>query len=168
MLPCPRWSESAARSRRIETMGEQDHQDAMIKRSVPAATEQAAESGGPTGARLRRPIVVLRDGVRVTLRPVAPDDRQRLVESFAGLSEESRYRRFFAAKTGLTESELDYLVDVDHCDHEAIVAIDRSNDALLGVARYVRWPDDPEVAEVAVTVADDWQGRGLGRALLDR
>ena len=149
-------------------LSEYEPQDAMIKRVVPSTTERAAGSGGRTGSRLRRRTVVLRDGVRVTLRPIAPEDRQRLVDSFAGLSAESRYRRFFAPKTGLTESELDYFVDVDHCDHEAIVAIDPSTDELLGVARYVRGADDPEVAEVAITVADDWQGRGLGRALLDR
>lgn len=152
----------------IEPMGEHENRDATIKRFVLAPTERAAGSGGRTGARLRRRTVVLRDGVRVTLRPIAADDRQRLLDSFARLSEESRYRRFLASKGGLFESELDYLVDVDHCDHEAIVAIDPSTDELLGVARYVRAADDPEVAEVAITVADDWQGRGLGRALLDR
>ncbi len=68
----------------------------------------------------------------------------------------------------LSEAELDYLVDVDHKDHEAIVAIDPATGVGLGVARYIRSRDDPELAEVAVTVADDWQGRGLGRALLDR
>ena len=116
----------------------------------------------------RRKTVTLRDGARVTLRPIAPEDKPVLAASFDRLSEESRYRRFLTPKTKLSTAELDYLVNVDHKDHEAIVAVDPSSGEGLGVARYVRSTDDAELAEVAVTVADDWQGRGLGRALLDR
>lgn len=118
--------------------------------------------------RTHRRTVTLRDGARVTLRQLTRDDQQRLAASFARLSEESRYRRFFTTKSELSEADLDYLVDVDHRDHEAIVAIDPETDELVGVARYVRLTEDGEVAEVAVTVADDWQRRGRGRALLDR
>jgi nucleotide-binding universal stress UspA family protein/GNAT superfamily N-acetyltransferase len=116
----------------------------------------------------RRRTITLRDGARVILRAIAPEDKPLLAASFERLSEESRYRRFFTTKNELTSAELDYLVDVDHRDHEAIVAIDPSSGEGLGVARYIRSTDDPEIAEVAVTVVDDWQGRGLGRALLDR
>jgi GNAT superfamily N-acetyltransferase len=76
--------------------------------------------------------------------------------------------RFFTTKNELSPAELAYLVDVDHKDHEAIIAIDPSSGEALGVARYIRSKDDAEVAEVAVTVADDWQRRGLGCARLDR
>ncbi len=113
-------------------------------------------------------MVTLRDGARVRLRPIAPDDKPLLAASFERLSEESRYRRFFTHKNQLSAAELDYFVDVDHKDREAIIAIEPSSGELLGVARYIRWGEDAEVAEVAVTVADDWQGRGLGRALTDR
>jgi nucleotide-binding universal stress UspA family protein/GNAT superfamily N-acetyltransferase len=116
----------------------------------------------------RRRTITLRDGARATLRPIAPEDKPLLAASFERLSEESRYRRFFATKNRLSAAELDYLVDVDHEDHEAIIAIDPSSGEALGVARYIRSKDDAEVAEVAVTVADDWQRRGLGRALLER
>ena len=112
--------------------------------------------------------MTLRDGARVGLRPMAPEDKPLLAASFARLSEQSRYRRFFTAKPELSAAELDYLVDVDHRDHEAIVAVDLASGDVLGVARYVRSACDPEVAEVAVTVVDDWHGRGLGRALADR
>ena len=113
--------------------------------------------------------MTLRDGVRVRLRPIAPEDRELLAASFERLSEQSRYRRFLTAKSKLSTSELDYLVDeVDHSDHEAIVAIEPTTGAMLGIARYVRSKEDHELAEVAVTVADDWQRRGVGRALLDR
>ncbi len=115
----------------------------------------------------RRKTITLRNGARVTLRPIAPEDKPLLAAIFERLSEESRYRRFFTTKAELSAAELDYFVDVDHSDHEAIIAIDPSGGEALGVARYIRSPD-AEVAEVAVTVADDWQGRGLGRALLDR
>jgi RimJ/RimL family protein N-acetyltransferase len=115
-----------------------------------------------------RRTITLRDGARVTLRPIAPDDAPLLAASFQRLSEESRYRRFFTIKHKLSAAELEYFVSVDHSDHEAIVAIDPSSGSLLGVARYIRSPEDAELAEVAVTVADDWQGRGLGRSLLDR
>ena len=133
-----------------------------------------AEEGLRTGAapaprpRRERRTITLRDGARATLRPIAPDDKELLAASFARLSEQSRYRRFMTTKSVLSEAELDYLVDVDHKDHEAIVAIDPATGEGLGVARYIRSTDDAELAEVAVTVADDWQGRGLGRALLDR
>lgn len=115
-----------------------------------------------------RRTITLHDGARVTLRPIAPGDSSLLAASFGRLSEESRYRRFFTTKDKLSASELEYFVDIDHSDHEAIVAIDPSTGELLGVARYIRSPDDAERAEVAVTVADDWQGRGLGRSLLHR
>ena len=65
-----------------------------------------------------------------------------------------------------------YLTEVDHHDHEALVAIDPATGHGVGVARYVRSRVDPNVAELAVAVADDWQGLGVGRrlteALVDR
>jgi nucleotide-binding universal stress UspA family protein/L-amino acid N-acyltransferase YncA len=116
----------------------------------------------------RQRTITLRDGARVMLRPITPADKPLLAASFERLSEESRYRRFFTSLEELSEAQLDYLVDVDHQDHEAMVAVDPISGEGLGVARYIRSNDDAEAAEVAVTVADDWQGRGLGRALLDR
>jgi nucleotide-binding universal stress UspA family protein/GNAT superfamily N-acetyltransferase len=116
----------------------------------------------------RRRTITLRDGARVTLRPIAPEDSELLAASFERLSEESRYRRFFTSKDKLSPAELAYLTDVDHEDHEAIIAIDRSSAEAVGVARYIRSKDDVEAAELAFTVVDDWQRRGLGRALLNR
>jgi GNAT superfamily N-acetyltransferase len=116
----------------------------------------------------RHRTITLRDGARVTLRPIAPEDKPLVAASFERLSDESRYRRSFTSKNELSPAELAYLVDVDHEHHEAIIAIDPSSGGALGVARYIRLKNDAEVAEVAITVADDWQQRGLGRALLDR
>jgi RimJ/RimL family protein N-acetyltransferase len=64
----------------------------------------------------------------------------------------------------LSESQLTYLTEVDHHDHEALVAFTEDGE-LVGVARFVRVADEPDAAEAAVTVGDDWQGRGLGTAL---
>jgi hypothetical protein len=80
----------------------------------------------------------LRDGARVTLRPIAPEDKPLIAATFERLSEASRYRRFFTTKHELSAAELAYLVDVDHTDHEAIIAIDPSSGEALGVARYIR------------------------------
>lgn len=102
----------------------------------------------------------------VAIRPIRPEDRERLVEGFERLSPESRYRRFFAAIPRLTSRQLDYLTQVDHRDHEALVAIDPESGRLVGVARYARTA--PGEAEPAVVVADDWQGRGIASKLLDR
>jgi GNAT superfamily N-acetyltransferase len=117
---------------------------------------------------VRRRTITLRDGTRVTLRPIAAQDRALLAAMVARLSDESRYRRFFTVHPELTAAELDYLVDIDHSDHEAIIAIEPASGEALGVARYIRSREDPEVAEVAVAVADDWQRRGVGRALVER
>jgi len=109
--------------------------------------------------------VTLRDGSRVTVRPIRPQDAGPLRAGFERLSQESRYRRFLSPMQRLTGPMLRYLTDVDHHDHEALVAVGPDG-TLIGVARFVRRPSDPEAAEMAVTVADDQQGRGVGTALL--
>ncbi len=65
----------------------------------------------------------------------------------------------------LTESQIRYLTQVDHTDHEALLAIDEDSGVAVGVARFVRLGDGSEVAEAAVIVVDPWQGDGLGKAL---
>src|SRR3954468_19524164 len=105
--------------------------------------------------------VRLRDGSTVIVRPVRPDDRGLFVAGFERMSGESRYRRFMSQKKRLSERELDFFTDLDHDRHEAIGAIDLTTGEGAGVARMHRREDDPSVAEAAVTVVDDWQGRGL-------
>jgi len=102
----------------------------------------------------------------VLLRALRPDDGPGLAEAYEQLSETSRYRRFFTAKPHLSEQSLAFLTDVDHRDHEALVAVAPGSGQLVGVARFIRNPREPDQAEVAVTVIDSWQRRGLGTALL--
>jgi RimJ/RimL family protein N-acetyltransferase len=110
----------------------------------------------------------LRDGASIEIRPIRLDDRDKLADGIRRMSPESRYRRFFSPVDRLSESQLRYLTEVDHHDHEALVAVEPDTDRGIGVARFVRSADDPEVAEVAVAVADDWHNRGVGGTLLHR
>lgn len=108
--------------------------------------------------------LALRDGSEVTIRPIRPEDRDAIAKAFERLSEQSRYQRFMTAIDELSPSQLDYLTDVDHHDHEALVAFDPGSGDGVGVARFVR-TGESTAAEAAVTVIDDWQGRGLGVGL---
>jgi RimJ/RimL family protein N-acetyltransferase len=110
----------------------------------------------------------LRDGSTVLIRQVRRTDAPLLADGFARLSARSRRMRFLSTKTTLSASELRYFTDVDHHDHEALGALSPADGRGVGIARYIRDPGDPEAAEIAVTIADDWQGRGLGTELLVR
>ena len=102
---------------------------------------------------------VLRDGSTVLIRQVRSTDAPLLADGFARLSAASRQMRFLGVKKELSAAELRYLTDVDHHDHEALGAVDRAGGRGVGIARYVRDADDPQAAEIAVTIVDDWQGR---------
>ena len=106
----------------------------------------------------------------VLIRPIRADDGERLRDSHARLSPESRYRRFLAAKPHLSSSDTRYLVEVDGCDHVALVATlpDVADEPIVAVARYIRLPESREVAEVAIVVNDDFQGQGMGAELVRR
>ncbi|MCC5950154.1 MAG: GNAT family N-acetyltransferase [Nitriliruptoraceae bacterium] len=110
----------------------------------------------------------LRDGTRVLLRAIRPEDRGRLEEGLRRLSPASRYLRFHSNVAQLTDEQWRYLTEVDHHDHVAIVAIDldQPDDPGIGVARFIREPYERSVAEAAITVADPYHGRGAGTILL--
>jgi GNAT superfamily N-acetyltransferase len=120
-------------------------------------TEELVRRGAP---------ITLRDGSRVRIRQGRRSDGELLVRGFAHLSPESRYRRFLTPVRELSRDSLRRLTDIDHRDREALLAFAEPGGQGLGVARYVRDPERPGAAEVAVTVVDDWQGRGLGTQLL--
>jgi RimJ/RimL family protein N-acetyltransferase len=129
-----------------------------------------AAAGPATGGRLtgvpEGRLVVLRDGSAVAIRQVRSTDAPLLADGFARLSAASRRMRFLGVKKELSPAELRYLADVDHHDHEALGALDRAGGQGVGIARYIRDAGDPQAAEIAVTIVDDWQGRGLGTELL--
>jgi len=113
---------------------------------------------------------ILSDGSAVTLRIVQPSDREEFNRQFRRMSPNSRYRRFFTGISELSPEMLDYLTIVDGHDHFAVLAFTESLDLKeeegAGVARFVRLAHESDVAEAAVTVVDDYQGRGLGKLLL--
>jgi RimJ/RimL family protein N-acetyltransferase len=112
----------------------------------------------------------LPDGTMVLIWPLLPSDREAVREAYEHLSEESRHQRFLASVPHLTETMLDHLVDeVDGVDHVALALVAIGNDHVgvpTGVARMIRYPHDPTAADVAVTVADEWHGRGVATTLL--
>lgn len=110
--------------------------------------------------------VVLRDGLCVRIRQWRPSDAELLKSGFYRLSPNSSYRRFLTVSPVLTTAMLDDLTDVDHRDTEAMLALDERGREGLGIARYAHDAERPDVAEIALTVIDDWQGRGLGTLLL--
>jgi GNAT superfamily N-acetyltransferase len=95
-------------------------------------------------------------------------DRDELARGYEQLSTESRRRRFFSPPSRLSDSLLDYLTELDFDRHLALAAHLRDDPQQpgLGVARWVRDRDDPTKAEAAATVADRWQGKGIGTELL--
>jgi GNAT superfamily N-acetyltransferase len=111
-------------------------------------------------------LVALPDGGEVVIRPLTAADGPELERGLEQLSPRSRYRRFLGTPS-IGPAEVRYLTDVDHHDHEALGAADPRTGAGIAVARYVREPGT-DSAEIAVTVDDEWQGRGVGTALLLR
>lgn len=120
-----------------------------------------SRSGGP-GAVAGPPL----DAEALTIRPVRAEDKPALLEGFERLGASSRYRRFLSPHDRLTPAELRYFTEVDHRDHEALVAIDPRTGNGIGVARYVRSGEAPSTAELAVAVVDDWQGHGVATRLV--
>lgn len=116
----------------------------------------------------------LRDGTVVTVEPFlleGPEDREMLQSIYERLSPETQYHRFLHAVPRLTSTMLHQLVDqVDWINHVAlmlVVHIDGQPPEGIGVARMIRYEDRPQEADVAVTVVDEWQGKGAATILLD-
>ena len=135
---------------------------------VPGVSERMERTARQRLAANTRPVsVTLGDGVHLRVRPILPSDRGKLADTQPGFSRESHYRRFFSAPP-LSEKVIQYLIDVDHCDHFAwvVLAADEPDEPGVASARYIRERDQQDIAEVAFSVVDDFQGRGLGTFLL--
>jgi acetyltransferase len=109
--------------------------------------------------------VVLRDGTRVLVRPMRPEDVELEMRFFEGLSERSRYQRFMQHLTQLSPRMLARFTQLDYDRELALVVV--HDGQFIAVGRYAPTADG-ETAEFALVVADAWQGRGLGRILLER
>ena len=116
--------------------------------------------------------LTLGSGDTISLRLIRPSDKEKMLRAFEELSDASRYKRFFGAKHRLTEEDLRYFTETDSLNHFALGAVAIDEDGVegdgLAVARCVRLREDPDCAEVAITVIDRMQGKGIGRALLER
>lgn len=112
--------------------------------------------------------VTLPDGTRLRLRPVFPDDKRRLLEASTLASAQTRYRRFFAAGE-VSPATARYLTEVDYVDHLGLVGEVHEDSGARQVAegRWVRRAEEPDTADFAIAIADDYQHSGLGNALLD-
>ncbi len=107
-------------------------------------------------------VETLRNGRRVEIRALKPADREGLLEAVAHMSEEARYRRFFAPKRTFSEREIDFFLNVDFAGHVALAAV--VDGAIAGGGRYI--VSEPGRAEVAFGVDDAHQGQGIASALM--
>ena len=114
------------------------------------------------------PCHVQLDDMRLLVRPITPEDKAALVTGFDRMSDQSRRLRFFSPMKSLPGPLLQYLTEVDHDRHEAWIAGDISSNtpAPAGVSRYVKEVDHEGCAEIALTVVDAYQRRGVGSMLL--
>jgi acetyltransferase len=104
----------------------------------------------------------------VTLRPLRPDDADIEFEFVSGLSPATRQNRLLGGARAITREYIEELTRVDFSRDMALAATVMIDDreTLIGVARYAR-DKDGSAAEFAIVVADAWQGRGIGRQLMD-
>jgi GNAT superfamily N-acetyltransferase len=109
--------------------------------------------------------MTLADGALLRVRPIVPADREPLADAFGRLSDRSRFQRFLGPKPRLSRRELDYLTDVDHVRHDALVAIDEATGQIVGVGRYAIGRGGGAEADMALAVTDAWQRRGIGHGL---
>jgi RimJ/RimL family protein N-acetyltransferase len=111
-------------------------------------------------------IEALHDGRRFEIRALRPDDRADLLAAVSRTSGQSLYRRFFAVRRGFTEPEVAFFLNPDFVDHVALVAVveESGRPVIVGGGRYV--VVQPGKAEVAFAVVDQYQGQGIGAALM--
>jgi RimJ/RimL family protein N-acetyltransferase len=111
-------------------------------------------------------VEILPGGLQIGIRALRPEDREHMMSAVQRISGQSLYRRFFGPKRHFTERELSFFLNVDFSKHVALVAVVRENEqeAIIGGGRYV--VSKSGQAEIAFAVVDEYQGRGIGNALL--
>jgi GNAT superfamily N-acetyltransferase len=113
---------------------------------------------------------VMKDGTRVTIRAVRPDDRNRFLEAFRLLEKDSIYTRFFSRRNDLSDAEIDRAVNVDFVREVALVVTTETvrGEAIIASGRYIATdgPSTERSAELAFVVEEDYQGRGIASRLL--
>jgi len=109
---------------------------------------------------------LLPDGRRMEIRALRPEDQVNLLAAVDRTSAQSLYRRFFGAKRGFSEQEVAFYLNINFIDHVALVAVveEEGRAVIVAGGRYV--VERPGVAEVAFAVIDEYQGQGIGAALL--
>ena len=114
--------------------------------------------------------VRLRDGTKAVILPFRPVPRADVEKAYDELSPESRFHRFLSSSPHLTDAMFHHLVEeVDGVDHIALFLVlepDEGPESIIGVARIIRYQDDPTSADVAVTIRDKWHGQGAATVLL--
>ncbi|MBB5032705.1 GNAT family N-acetyltransferase [Prosthecobacter vanneervenii] len=117
---------------------------------------------------LSRYRLLLRDELPVILRPLTPDDRERITDAFRRLSPESMYFRFWTRVQGANPKFIERLCADDDGQHRTWVIVIENNDEIPGVGGGSYWRSDgsEDSAEVSFTVADEFQGQGVGTILL--
>lgn len=140
--------------------------DAFVRMvHIPGVMERLLRTVRQRLAGFITPIPIrVRDGTHLMLRPVLPGDSERTVHGHIQFSSETLYRRFMTARLP-TPALMHYLSEVDYVDHFVWVVIDGIDP--VADARFVRDEADPSVAEIAFTVADAYQGRGIGTFLIN-
>lgn len=124
-------------------------------------------AGGNVG-NIEKFTLPLRDGELVDFRPVKRNDKETLQKGMLALSSKSRYFRFFSPILKLSDTQLCNFTEIDQQNHVAWIALahNGTEDRGLGIARFIRIQNQPEIAEFGVVVIDSYQHRGLGTILL--
>lgn len=99
----------------------------------------------------------LKDGTTVLIRTVDPCDKQCIIDGLVRLSARSRHMRFFSPINTLSEAQLTYLTEVDNVNHVVIAATETAveDPAGIGLARCIRLKQEPDIAELAISVTDE-------------
>ena len=110
----------------------------------------------------------LKDGRTVMVRAIRPDDKATILKGIDLLSDDSLYKRFHGAKSGLTDQELKFYTEIDYLHHVALLAVLKENAQAIAGGRFIAYDEalSPRSAELAFAVADNFQGLGAGTIIL--